>query len=53
MMPLMVIMMVAIRVSRASTSVSCPPASMIETISDTSITVTASARISVPNGSPT
>ena len=40
-------------VSRGSADLSLPPASIIETISATSITVTATARTSVPNGSPT
>ena len=40
-------------VSRGRADLSGPPASIIETISATSITVTATARIRVPNGSPT
>ncbi len=40
-------------VSRARPACSGPPLSIIETISATSITVTETARISVPNGSPT
>ena len=40
-------------VSRASVALSGPPASITETISATSITVTANASTSVPNGSPT
>ena len=40
-------------VSRGSAALSAPPASITETISATSITVTASASTSVPNGSPT
>ena len=40
-------------VSRASADLSLPPASIIETIRATSITVTETARIRVPKGSPT
>ena len=40
-------------VSRASAAAASPPASIIETMSATSITVTASASTSVPKGSPT
>jgi hypothetical protein len=47
------IMTAANTVSRASPAVSAPPPSMTETISATSITVTATASTSVPNGSPT
>src|SRR5262245_54460180 len=39
--------------SRASAAFSAPPASIIETTSATSITVTATASTSVPKGSPT
>ncbi len=39
--------------SRASAAFSAPPVSIIETTRATSITVIASARTSVPNGSPT
>ena len=52
-MPLQTIMTAANTVSRASAALSVAAASMIETISATSITVTATARTSVPNGSPT
>ena len=52
-MPLRISITAANTVSRASAPVSKPPASISETISATSITVTASARISVPKGSPT
>src|SRR6185369_10034210 len=51
--PLAMIMIAAKIVSRGSAAASAPPASIIERISATSITVTASARMSVPNGSPT
>ena len=40
-------------VSRGSVALSGPPASIIDTISATSITVTARASTKVPNGSPT
>jgi hypothetical protein len=52
-MPLRISITAANTVSRASAPVLAPPASISETISATSITVTASARISVPKGSPT
>src|SRR6185369_5386808 len=39
-------------VSRARTALSSPPASIIETINDVSITVTARASTRVPSGSP-
>jgi hypothetical protein len=51
--PLVVIMTAANTVSRASEAVSWPPESMSVTIRPTSITVTATARTSDPNGSPT
>ena len=51
--PLQTIMIAAKIVSRGRPDLSLPPASIIETISATSITVTETARISVPNGSPT
>ena len=51
--PLQMIMIAEKIVSRGSADLSGPPASIIETISATSMTVTATARISVPNGSPT
>ena len=51
-MPLHTIMTAAKTVSRASPAFSAGAASMTETISATSITVTATARTSVPNGSP-
>ncbi len=47
------IMTVAYIVSRARAALLAPPASMTDTISDDSMAVTASARTSVPNGSPT
>ncbi len=53
MTPLQMIITAAKTVSRASTALSGPPASIIETMSEISITVTARARISVPSGSPT
>ena len=52
-MPLHTIMTAAKTVSRASPAFSAGAAIMTETISAVSITVTARARISVPNGSPT
>ena len=52
-MPLHTIMTAAKTVSRASPAFSAGAAIMIETISAVSITVTARARTSVPNGSPT
>lgn len=52
-MPLAVIMTAAKTVSRASEAVSGPPETMRVTINATSITVTATARTSDPNGSPT
>ena len=39
-------------VSRASADVASPPASISDTINATSMTVTAIASTSVPNGSP-
>ena len=53
MTPFAMIITVAYIVSRASVAFSPPPASITDTISDDSIAVTASARTSVPNGSPT
>ena len=53
MTPLQMIMTVAKTVSRARVLVSSPPESISVTISEASMTVTASARRSVPNGSPT
>ena len=52
-MPLQVIITAAKTVSRASEAALSPPDAISVTISATSMTVTASARISVPNGSPT
>jgi hypothetical protein len=52
-MPLQTIITAAKTVSRARPALSSPPASIIDTIRATSITVTATARTSVPNGSPT
>jgi hypothetical protein len=52
-MPLQVIITAANTVSRASVAVSEPPDTISVTISATSITVTAIARTSDPNGSPT
>ena len=46
-------MIVAYIVSRGSTAFSGPPANINATMSAVSIAVTASARTSVPNGSPT
>src|SRR5215831_10670969 len=51
-MPLHTIMTAANTVSRASPAFCPGAATMTETIRATSITVTAMARISVPNGSP-
>ncbi|MNT17737.1 hypothetical protein D3C72_1529100 [compost metagenome] len=51
-MPFRMIMMAANTVSRARPVVSGPPASISETISATSIRVTASASTRVPYGSP-
>src|ERR1700704_6074101 len=51
-MPLQTIMTAAKTVSRASPAFSAGAATMTETIGATSITVTATARMSVPNGSP-
>ena len=51
--PLAMIMTAANMASRASAALSSPPASIIDTISEVSIAVTARARTSVPNGSPT
>jgi hypothetical protein len=52
-MPLQVIIAAAKTVSRASVETSSPPETMSVTISPTSMTVTATARMSEPNGSPT
>src|SRR6476646_9018254 len=52
-MPLQVIITAAKTVSRASDWVSLPPLIMRVTISATSMIVTATARTSEPNGSPT
>jgi len=52
-MPLQMIMTAANTVSRAKPAFSGPDDSMTDTISATSITVTAIASTSVPNGSPT
>src|SRR5215210_4134041 len=52
-MPLHVIITAAKTVSRASVAVSAPPDTISVTIRPTSITVTATARASDPNGSPT
>src|SRR3569833_1445627 len=52
-MPLVVIITAANTASRASDPASGPPETIIETISATSITVTAPASTSDPNGSPT
>src|SRR5262245_33868456 len=51
-MPLHTIMTAANTVSRASPAFSAGAATITETIRATSITVTATARTSVPNGSP-
>ena len=51
-MPLQTIITAAKIVSRASPALSAGAASMTETISAVSMTVTASASTSVPNGSP-
>jgi hypothetical protein len=51
--PLQTIMKAANTVSRASVAVCSPPEDISVTMRPTSITVTATARISVPNGSPT
>src|SRR5262245_36214615 len=51
-MPLQTIMTAAKTVSRASPAFSAGAAIMTETISATSMTVTATARTSVPKGSP-
>jgi hypothetical protein len=51
--PLTVIIAAAKTMSRASVEVSSPPETMSVTISPTSITVAANARISAPYGSPT
>jgi hypothetical protein len=51
--PLHVIITAANTVSRARVAVSGPPATMSVTMSPTSMTVTATARVSDPNGSPT
>src|ERR1700712_3634189 len=50
--PLQTIMIAANTVSRASAPVAAPPANISATINATSITVTATASTSVPNGSP-
>ncbi|MGY3355171.1 hypothetical protein ACVWZK_001834 [Bradyrhizobium sp. GM0.4] len=52
-MPLQTIMTAAKTVSRASPAFSAGAAIITETMSAVSITVTANARIRVPNGSPT
>jgi hypothetical protein len=52
-MPLQVIITAAKTVSRASELVSGPPDTINVTINATSMTVTATARTSDPNGSPT
>ena len=52
-MPFTVIITAANTVSRARVAASSPPESMSVTIRATSITVTATARTSEPNGSPT
>ncbi len=52
-MPLVVIMTAANTVSRAREAVSGPPETIRVTINATAITVTATARTSDPNGSPT
>jgi hypothetical protein len=52
MTPLQMIMIAEKIVSRGSFALSGPPASIIDTISPVSISVTASARTSVPSGSP-
>jgi len=52
-MPLQTIMTAANTVSRARPAFSGPEVSITETISATSITVTATASTKVPNGSPT
>ena len=52
-MPLTLIITAANTVSRASPEVSLSPLTIRVTISATSMTVTATARISEPNGSPT
>ena len=51
--PLHTIITAANTVSRARPAFSGPEVSITETISATSITVTATASTSVPNGSPT
>ena len=51
-MPLQTIMTAANTVSRGEPALSAATPSMMETISATSITVTATARTSVPKGSP-
>ena len=53
MMPLRMIITAANTVSRARPAVPSPPASIIDTISATSMIVTASASTRVPKGSPT
>ena len=53
MMPLRISITAANTVSRAKPEVDSPPASIIVTISATSIAVTASASTMVPKGSPT
>ena len=51
-MPVMMIMTAANTVSRGSCMLGCASASMSETISATSMMVTATASTSVPYGSP-
>ena len=51
--PVQMIITAAYTVSRARAAAAVPPESIIATINDASITVTASARINVPKGSPT
>ena len=51
-MPLRMIITAAITVSRASVAASSPAPAISETIRPTSMKVTASASVSVPNGSP-
>ncbi|HEY2145586.1 MAG TPA: hypothetical protein VGH12_05910 [Steroidobacteraceae bacterium] len=52
MMPFKMIITVANMVSRANAAVCAPPATISETISETSISVTARASTRVPKGSP-
>ena len=51
--PLQMIMIAEKIVSRGTAAAFEPPVSIIETMSEASITVTATARTSVPKGSPT